>query len=190
MKYMDKNEFLIDLDDFQNKAVSELIKYKNKSIFIKSNKYTGKTNIAKKLFNSCDDEIVFYHTGCDPKYFDKAFDRFKELINKYEYKSITIILDEFYNSELLDYLKEIDNLTCYVLTNDISISDKDYLNFNYFTFYEKFISNIYGKYLNIHEVMNKDIDFGTKNDPLRRSSTKTITNIKYKNEIKQDLMEF
>jgi len=51
-------------------------------------------------------------------------------------------------------------------------------------------SSAAGKYLNIHEVMNKDIDFGNKNDSLRRSSTKTITNIKYKNEIKQDLMEF
>lgn len=190
MKFMDKNDFLMDLDDFQNKAVFELIKYKNKSIFIKSNKYTGKTNIAKKLFNICNDDIVFYHTGCDPKYFNKSVNVFKELLNNHEYKSITIILDEFYNKELLDYLKKLDNLTCYVLTNDISIFDKDYLNFNYYTFYEKFVTNVYGKYLNIHEIMNVDINFGNKNDHLRRSSTKTITYIKYKNEIKQNLMEF
>ena len=75
---MQSDVFINLLDDFQNTAVNELLRYKNKLVFVKGKKFIGKTNIAKKLYNKIDDDIVIYHTGCAPRFYADAYNSFKE----------------------------------------------------------------------------------------------------------------
>ena len=66
--------FLIELknlNDFQNKAVSTLLAYKNQLIIVKSQKFTGKTMLASKLFEQAENDVIIYHTGCCPELFKK-----------------------------------------------------------------------------------------------------------------------
>ena len=185
---MKNDVFLKQLESFQNSVVDTLLKNKKKLIFVKGHKFTGKTKIVAKLFNIINDELVIYHTGCDPKYYNKGYDRLIRLIEKYNYNSITFILDEFYDEKLLNYITNLKNATCYIFTNDTSIKNDKFVDFNYYIFYTKFINNIYKTYLNIHQILQKENYEKIEN--LRSSSTKTITNIKYLNKIYKNVMEF
>ena len=113
---MNKDIFLKHLNSFQDEAIKEL-KNHNK-VIIKSTKYTGKSVICKKLFNSLNNGVIIYHTGCAPKLFKNAKNRLLELINVD--KEITLILDEFYDNELLELISNKNNINCYVVTNDSS----------------------------------------------------------------------
>ncbi len=180
-------QFLINLNDFQNKAVETLLEHKGK-VIVKSQKFTGKTMIASKLFERADSEMVLYHTGCCPELFIKAKEEFLKII-KDNRKETTIILDEFYDEEIMNYISDKDNISCYVLTNDLSLNKEGYKSFNYYNSYKKFINNEKGEYLNIHQVLNKDINFDKKNEKLRRSSVSTTIFIKENNSIKEYKME-
>ena len=181
--------FLKNLNDFQNKAVSTLLAYKNQLIIVKSQKFTGKTMLASKLFEQAENDVIIYHTGCCPELFKKAKKEFIKVLNKYNEKSITIILDEYYDDEIIDLLTNLNNTTCYLLTNDLSLNHRQYMTFNYYNFYNSFIHNEYGRYLNLHEILNKDKDFSKKNENLRHYSKSTTIFVKENNEIKQYKME-
>jgi len=182
------NKFLINLNSFQNTAIKNLLSYKKNKIIICSNKFTGKTMLIKKLFNSSNDEVIIYHTGCCPELFNRAKEELIKIINKYKSKSITFMSDEFYDDELLDFINK-PNISAYIFTNDMSLKKSDYLIFNYYIFYNKFIKNEIGEYKNLHQILNKDKDFDIKNERLRHVSKSTITYVNYKNVINEYKME-
>ncbi len=182
---MNKKKFIYNLDDFQNTAVKELLKYDK--VIIKSKKFTGKSFICKKLFDSLNDKTVIYHTGCCPKLFNKAKEELMVLLN--DLNEATIILDEFYDDEILDYLCKKDSYKCYIVTNDYKVKKEKFDIFNYYMFYKKFVINEVGKELNIHQVMNKDINYDKKNEYLRRSSKQTIIYIKKDGIVKESKLE-
>ena len=182
------DNFVKNLNSFQDTAICELIKHKFNKIFIKSNKFTGKTMLAGKLFKNVIDDVVIYHTGCCPELFNRAKEQFINILNDNISKNITIILDEFYDEEILSSIDK-KNITCYVFTNDISLSKNNYLSFNYYEYYSKFINNEFGNYLNIHQVLNKNKNYDVENEKLRQSSKNTITYIKKNNEIKEYKLE-
>ncbi|MGM9877075.1 MAG: hypothetical protein ACI33S_00345 [Bacilli bacterium] len=179
--------FLINLNDFQNKAIEVLLENKNKRIFIKSKKFTGKTMLAKKIFENTNNTTI-YHTGSSPKLFERAKNDFINILNNIKENEITIILDEFYDDEIINIVNK-KNYTVYILTNDLSLKNKEYMTFNYYEFYNRFINNECGKYLNLHEVLNKDINFSKNNEILRKSSKSTITYVKKNNLIKEYRLE-
>ncbi len=184
---MNKEKFLFNLNDFQNKAVDEVLKY-NK-VIIKSKMFTGKSMICKKLFNKAVNSVVIYHTGCCPELFEKAKKEFYILLKKYRRSKITVILDEFYDKELLEYIGNINNFNCYVVTNDNELLINNYSIFNYYHFYKKFVIDEVGEELNIHQIMNEDYNYSKEKESLRRSSKQTITYIKTDDKIIEDKME-
>lgn len=182
--------FIEDLDDFENVAVNELIKNKNKIVFIKSYKFTGKTTLSKKLYNLIKDGVVIYHSGCDPKYFADSYNDFKSLVEKYEKNYKTIILDEYYNHDLLDYINKLNNIVCYIFTNDLNIYYENASYLNYYKFYKKFIENICFEYRNIYQMMFSDKKILDMLEKSRIRSSITFTKIKYKGKENEYRLEY
>lgn len=186
---MNNELFIKKLNNFQNSVLTELLHFKNKLLFVKGSKFTGKTTISKKLFEIIEDEIVLYHTGCNPDHYIEAFNRFKKIIDEYKTKNITMILDEFYDLNMLNYIFKIPNITCYIFTNDKNVNNPNYINYDYYSIYQKFIVKNFNKYFDINQILFEKGKYFEK-EKLRTISIETKTIIKYKGKIFEDKMEF
>lgn len=94
---------------------------------------------------NCDDDVILYHSGCNPKYSEFAIEDFIEDIEKYRSKSdrrIIIILDEFYSELVLEHIYGIKNVRCFIFTNDENLSYKCSTIFFYKEYFESFMEKI------------------------------------------------
>lgn len=164
---MDKRHFLGMIDDFENQTIKAINDSKEKKVIIKGKKFVGKSVTSEKLFNSLSDDVIMYHSGCDPEADQYIYTDFIRSVSEWSSreKSVSVVLDEFYNLEILTYLSKLTNIKCYIFTNDASLRDNNFADFNYYHYYEKYIWSTMKSYFNSEKVLNvREICFLLENN--------------------------
>lgn len=164
---MNKRHFWKMVDDFENQAIKTINDSKEKKVIIKGKKFLGKSVTSEKLFSSLSDDVIMYHSGCNPEADQYIYSDFIHSVSEWSSreKSVSIVLDEFYNLEILTYLSKLTNIKCYIFTNDASLRCSDFADFNYFYYYEKYIWNTMKSYFNYERVLNlREICFLLENN--------------------------
>lgn len=202
---INKISFINMLNDMQEEAVNYLINNKQHIVIVKSTKFTGKTTIVTKLFNTIEAYPVLYHTGCDPQKREIANKEFIDVLTEYADCQLTVILDEYYDDQIIQYILKHKNISCYIFTNDqyleIENSYSFYLNKLYDNYKKKYFNLFNGfnwKKMNIKEILYYLEDntedslknYTLKNENLRTASTSTSIYIKNKDYIVLNKIEF
>lgn len=193
-------KFTDEVNNYQAKLAFKIGKIKKRIIILKAQHFFGKTTILKHVFDLSNYDLTIFHTGCNPKYFDKSRDDFLaemelELMKVKKNDKILILLDEYYDDNIIKYFLSINyNVKVVIATNSSVIChNKDILLIDFANDIRKIIFkyinkkqyslikiNLYSALEIIKGEKNYDIMLNIK-EKMRTSTNKTSIIIKSKN---------